>query len=150
MAFAARRSSGRRVRRRTGLGPRRFFARSALTLVFVSAAGCGEPRSVGDYLRPELRARVEGLKAEVARAPTSPATAEQRARVLWEWLNAYSLTGGDTNVNMPSTVAVILGKGARTPDVLRRVDMFVRELQIRDEQPGAIGSLTSGDRKSVV
>lgn len=145
MAFASRWPSGREVQPRTRFAPRRFFARSALSLVLASATGCGEPRSVGDYLRPELRARVEGLKAEVARVPTSPATAEQRARVLWEWLNAYSLTGGDTNVNMPSTVAMILGSGARTPDVLRRVDMFVRELQIRDEQPGAIGSLTSGE-----
>ena len=120
------------------------FARvGALALVLAISASCGESMRPGDYLSLELRGRVERLKADVARDPTSSDTAEQRARVVWEWLNAYSLTGREMNVDVPLVVARILGDDARTPDLLRRLDMFVHELQIREERPDAIGTLST-------
>ncbi|MEE9279270.1 MAG: DUF3604 domain-containing protein [Myxococcota bacterium] len=118
---------------------------SAGLVLILALAGCEQPLTRGDYLSPDLRGRVEQLKADVARGPTSAATVEQRARVLWDWLNAYSLTGGTMHVSLPALIARVLAYDATGPTVLRDLDRAVRELQIRDEQPGAIGTLTTDD-----
>ena len=92
-----------------------------------------------DYLSPELRARVEDLKAAVETDPSTAATARDRAQTLWEWLNAYSLTGRYVPVN--ATVSSILtynqvgGFGA--------LDNTVRELAILDGDPDALGTLSA-------
>lgn len=110
-------------------------------LLLVSLASCEPPSFGGDPLPSGLRARVERLKADVARDPTSAATAEQRARVLLDWMNAYSLAGVEVNPNMPAVLAGVLANGMTGPAVLRTLDQLVRELQLHDEQPGAIGTL---------
>ena len=40
-------------------------------IVLLVLASCGTPGTGGDYLSPELRARVEQLKKEAATTPTS-------------------------------------------------------------------------------
>jgi len=100
-----------------------------------------------DYLSPELRANVEKLKADVAREPTTRENVRERVQVLWEWVNAYSLQDGVIPVDLPSGAAVILSfpRGDRASLFARlvSVDRFVRELQVREERPDAIGTLTN-------
>jgi hypothetical protein len=100
-----------------------------------------------DYLSPELRAKVEKLKADVAREPTTRENVRERVQVLWEWVNAYSLQDGVIPVDLPSGAAVILSYPETTRASLFArlvsVDRFVRELQVREEWPEAIGALTN-------
>ena len=102
----------------------------------LAAAGAEE-----EYLSPELRTRVEDLKAAVEAEPSTVGTARERALTLWEWLNAYSLTGRYMPVNATATVSSILaydrvgGFGA--------LDNAVRELAILDGDPGALGTLSA-------
>ncbi|MYE13880.1 MAG: hypothetical protein F4X99_19935 [Gammaproteobacteria bacterium] len=110
----------------------------AMVLAMASGALAQE-----DYLSPELRARVEALKAAVAAEPTGPATREARMHVLWDWMNAYSLTGRTLPVN-----AVFLGMSVLTyPESAdgtgATLDAFVKEFTLLDEQPDAIGTLTA-------
>jgi hypothetical protein len=102
--------------------------------------------SGSDYLSPDLRARVEQLKAEVAAEPTTDATAMERAQVLWEWANASSLADGVIPVELPSVMARVLGSrgtSAVGAGTLAAVDRYVRELGIRDECPDCIGTLSN-------
>ena len=45
-----------------------------------------------DYLTPELRAQVNRLEADTQ--PTNARNVADRGLLLWQWINAYSLTGG--------------------------------------------------------
>ena len=87
-----------------------------------------------DYLDPDLRARVETLKAEVAERPTDADTVRQRTDVLWDWLNAYSMTGG----YLPVDVTTVVRRTApASPAGLARIDAFIGELTFLDERPDA-------------
>lgn len=99
-----------------------------------------------DYLSPESRARVERLKAEVARERTSVETVVERARVLWEWANAFSLRGGVIPVELTMVCGMVLAWEGEQPipvDPLVYLDRYVHELTVREQQPDAIGTLTS-------
>ncbi len=114
------------------------WARVGLALVLAAGASAQQ-----DYMSPELRARVEALKTAVAEEPTGPATREERMHVLWDWMNAYSLTGGTLPVN-----AVFLGMSVLTyPESAdgtgATLDAFVQEFTLLDEAPDAIGELTA-------
>ena len=50
-----------------------------------------------DYLSPELRAKVEKLKRDASQ-PTDTTNLAERGQILWDWINAYSLTGGPVPV----------------------------------------------------
>jgi hypothetical protein len=119
----------------------------ALPLVFlvaVSTLGAAEAPD-DDYLSPELRARVERLKVEVVEEPTTPETLIDRANVLWEWANAYAMTGGVIPNDLP--LLIRSSRSAAEPEVkglsetARVLDYWVRELQIKEEIPGALGIL---------
>ena len=109
----------------------------AIVSLWLAAAVAGAPEE--DYLTPALRAKVEDLKAAVEAEPSTVATARDRAQALWEWLNAYSLTGRYVPVN--ATVSSILtynqvgGFGG--------LDNTVRELAILDGDPDALGTLSA-------
>ncbi|NWG46578.1 MAG: DUF3604 domain-containing protein [Alphaproteobacteria bacterium] len=103
-----------------------------------------------EYLAPELRAKVERLKADVAAAPTSGTNVEDRIWVFWDWVNAYALQGWPIHPELTSTVSRITqpaGVAGRTSPRLQpsyeAVDMWVREMSLREENPKAIGPLTS-------
>jgi hypothetical protein len=130
--------------------------RVIIVLVWIAvAAGCAGRGERPEYLTPELRAEVEALETAVAAEPSTPETVLERAHVLWRWVNAYSLTGGPVPVNLTLDLSVIRfaevdgnidfmppGVTWSWPDVLRRFDDYVRELQIKDEDPEAIGELS--------
>ncbi|HEX2464676.1 MAG TPA: hypothetical protein VHR17_08615, partial [Thermoanaerobaculia bacterium] len=78
---------------------------SVALLVVLASASPAQRRA--DYLKPDLRSRVEALTKAVAAAPTTAATLEQRAAVLWEWANQFALDGGNIPVNVPSRITEV-------------------------------------------
>ena len=109
-------------------------------MVAVAWALAASAESTPDYLTDELRVEVEALKADVARTPSNGANATARAKTLWRWVNAYSLTGRYLPVNATQAVSGVLaypGNAGR----IARLDPTIRELALLDEQPDAIGSL---------
>ena len=115
---------------------RRTLAAACTALALCAAAQ-------DDYLDSELRARVEALKSAVAAEPTGPGTREERVRVLWDWMNAYSLTGGTLPVNAVFVAMSVLTYPDSADGTGATVDAFVREFTLLDEQPAAIGALTA-------
>ena len=78
------------------LNRRRFATRSALLAplaLALVAQGCTTGAS-GDYLTADLRQRVEALKLEAPEGTEDIAVLSDRLDTLWQWANAYSLTGG--------------------------------------------------------
>lgn len=124
---------------------------SALAVTVVLAACATAPEetasttSAGDAMTPELRARAERLEAEVTASPTTRETVAGRARLLWEWANALALEGVVLPVNVttiPARVARAQASGEEIPPpVLAALDGYVRELGIKQREPGAIGDL---------
>lgn len=101
-----------------------------------------------DYLSKELRARVTALKAEAATPTTVRETLLARMGTLWEWSNAYSLTGGKIPVDFPLSVNTLY-RNLRVNDASipwARIDAFIRrythEFQLLDEHENALGRLT--------
>ena len=83
---------------------------------------------------------METLKAEVAERPTDADTVRQRTDVLWDWLNAYSMTGG----YLPVDVTTVVRRTApASPAGLARIDAFIGELTFLDERPDALGRLSA-------
>ena len=118
------------------IGSTNRIAVAVLALALPCFAGAAE-----DYLSPEMRAKVEDLKAAVENEPSAGAVAKERARILWDWLNAYSLTGRYVPVNATSAIAGTLAYDR--PGAVPALDRTVRELAILDADPGAIGSLVA-------
>jgi len=116
----------------------------AIAAAMATLTGCGPRRD--DPLTPDLRVRVERLQQDVAAEPTTANTAVARAEVLWEWTNAFALAGGVVPVNLttvPAAAARARAGGQPIPDeMLRDIDGYVRELTVKDADPGAIGALT--------
>lgn len=128
-------------------------------LLAVLLPGCAAgPPAGGDYLAPDLRARVEQLKLDRATEPTTSANVYERVDILWEWANAYALSGGPLPVNVALDTAIMRWAEAdgSPPDVrlvadvelntvedyVPYIDRYLEELQIKDEDPGALGALT--------
>jgi hypothetical protein len=125
------------------------LAVSLASVALVAAAG-----SSSDYMAPELRARVEQLKREVGAEPTTLETITERADVLWEWANAYAMAGGVIPNDLPLMIRST--RDLDDPEVkglnqyAMYFDMFVRELQIKDEIPGALGILELDREEALV
>jgi hypothetical protein len=130
--------------------------RAVLALAVVSMAlvlGAGSPPRSSDYLDPELRVRVEQLKADVDTPTDSLEVLDRRLKTLWEWGNAYALSGGTLPLDFSAAVAWsnrTLANGIGEPGMtVGRVTGFItqmiREFQIKDEAPGAIGAVTLVD-----
>ena len=108
-----------------------------------------------DYLAPELRTRVEALKADFARNPTTRENLAARSDVMYDWINAYSLTGNPTPVNatlwLRVNAAALQGTDTELQNYLDRgiIDSFfdptIHEYILKDEQPEAIGRVTIED-----
>jgi len=122
-------------------GCRRLAACCGILAVLIAAPALG-----GDYLTPELRAAVEKLKADVAKAPTTGETVADRATVLWSWANAYAVAGGYLPVNLPSAMRNAVNHPPGKPAGIwmrQGIDAYVRELALHDEHPNAVGTLSS-------
>ena len=113
----------------------RAVAFSAMLLCSLAATG-----AVADYLSADLRAAVEALKADVARTPTSPANYQTRAEILWDWVNAFSLTDGYVPVNLTAATRPNPA-GPMNATLAAALDDFVRELALAEEEPEALGTL---------
>lgn len=100
-------------------------------------------------LEGELAAQVEQLIADVNRTPTNAENIVPRARVLWQWANAYALAGHPIHPDLPQTMTRVLSGGFLSKRALTgylpRIDGWTRELAFVQANPGAIGQLTSSD-----
>ena len=100
-----------------------------------------------DYLDPELRFRVERLKKHAAAAPTAPDNIQERTDVVWDWANAYAMTGAAIPQDLPTVVRGVrgaeasgyAGAWARLPGL---IDFYIYELTLKDERPDAIPTLS--------
>ena len=125
----------------------RLVLLSPLVLALVTH-GCTDGDS-DDYLTPDLRQRVEALKLEAPESTDDVAVLSERLDTLWQWANAYSLTGGPVPDAFPQLLANVnrtlrgIGGGAVVPAdfVPEFIRHYTREFQIKDEHPGAMGSL---------
>lgn len=99
----------------------------------------------GDYMSLGLREKVEKLKADVAREPSTPKTARERMTILYDWANAYALSGGVIPMGLPWDAGGMLAwrGGDRRLGAIVNLDNLVREMQLREEIPNAIGTLTN-------
>ena len=102
-----------------------------------------------DYLSPELRAKVEKLKRDASQ-PTDTTNLAERGQILWDWINAYSLTGGPVPVmatkQLSSVFAIAAGVGDSSTllqlrGLARIIDALIREFRLKDEQPRALPTL---------
>lgn len=104
------------------------------------AVAVAQPRASSDYLTPDLRTRVNALKRDAA--PTTRENVVARAKLLWEWVNAYALTGGPVPVNATQALAPAwplgeeeaLGPEAVTT-LIRSVESLLYEFRLKDEHP---------------
>ncbi len=97
----------------------------------------------------DLRRRIEQLKADIAQTPTDGSTVRERAKVLWEWANAIARNGGELPVELPLVCGLVLSDWPAEGAVEGQapvIDRYVHELQVREEQPEAIGPLTSSSQ----
>lgn len=97
-----------------------------------------------DCMSVELRAKVNELKADVVREPTTRSTATERADVLWQWANAYALTGGVIPNDLPLVIRVARTSQRQVKGLswaAKAIDNYVRELDVKDENPRALGTL---------
>lgn len=97
-----------------------------------------------DYLSAELRAKVEQLKVDVLSTPTDAENVVARAPIVWEWMNAQAMRGEKFLIDLPLWLSYPMS----LPDepvmtmAIRAIDNAIRELQIKDEEPDAIGTFT--------
>ena len=120
----------------------------AATVWVIGASTAQDPRE--DYLSAGLRERVEVLKVEAHRSSSDKEVLAARLATLWEWANAYSLTGGPVPGGFPQLAANANRALRRLPDggaqlpVVRIsgfIAQFTREFQIKDEDAEALGTL---------
>jgi hypothetical protein len=119
------------------------FAMSVSLSVSACEAQQVRPSSLNEYLSPELRGQVEQLKRDVAATASRKENGPRRAMVLWDWANAYAIAGGVLPVDLPALIARVGGQRITGPGSLRQIDRYVREIQLHDETPAALGTLTS-------
>ena len=119
-----------------------------LFLVFTAAlwvtAGASAAAAPSDYLSDELRARVQTLKVDALIAPTDLVNVKSRLRTLWDWLNAYALSGGYVPVNATQSISQISAYPLTpTNNRFTTIDRMIQEFVLRDENPRAFGTLVA-------
>ena len=105
-------------------------------------AACLAWTVAADYMDEDLRARVDALKADVAQVPSNRANAEARAATLWEWVNAYALSGRYVPVNATSVASGVLAYPDRA-NRIANLDAMIAELRLLDDNLDALGTLVA-------
>jgi len=123
---------------------------TCVSLLWLHAPAQNNPGG-GDYLSAQLREAVNRLKKEALQTPTGASNVVTRGRVLWDWLNAYSLTGGPIPVNATQQLGAVFAieaaenepaPRALTEAFYRQIDSLIYEFRIKDEMPGALPVLS--------
>ena len=97
-----------------------------------------------DYLSDELRASVETLKIAASNRPTDRTNVETRLETLWDWINAYALSGGYVPVNATQLISQLSSYPLpETNNRFAEFDRMIREFTLRDENPHALGTLVA-------
>lgn len=127
----------------------------AAALLFITPSVRAQQFAGGkDYLPPDLRARVEQLKKEVASGATTRENIEARMGVLWDWANAYAMQGGVLPVELPLIVGIVFSREGKWTGInmnpLVYLDRYVHELDVKERNPNAVGTLTSDGTKPMV
>ncbi len=118
----------------------------------------------GDYLPQSLRTEVDRLQDEVRLEPSSRETVFGRSQVLWKWANAYAAELGVLPPSLAADVALLRyaetclpeprmpdGVGFSLEDFAKRIDGYVRELETKERDRGAVGTVQfSSDEPLVV
>ena len=133
--------------------PSRRQSAAALVALALLWIGCSPaPESV--QADGDLRHRVEKLIADIEREPTSAHNIFRRTDTLWDWANSFALDGGVLPADLPLTVALVRfaeadGGEVRLPPAIdlylqtqvERFDQYVRELELKESDPQAMGAL---------
>lgn len=119
------------------------------------AAALYQPSSIAqdDYMDSELRGRVETLKEAFAQERSNQASARTRARDLWDWMNAYAMTGRHVPPNATSTInrLMALRSGQRvSAGQLVGLDNYITQFTTLDEHPNAIGRALIAETAPIV
>ncbi len=125
--------------------------------LMVSLAGCDDdPQNgassstevaEGEYLTPELREKVDALKAAVANTPTTRETFAERAMIVWPWLNAWALHGGVVDPELPNLISYAGSNGGKNgwgykgSTAEEWLDHGIRDLSFREDNRRAFGVL---------
>ena len=118
-----------------------FLVFSAAIWVTTGASAAPAP---SDYLSDELRARVETLKIDASDTPTDLVNIKPRLRTLWDWLNAYALSGGYVPVNATQSISQMSAYSlSAATNRFNTIDAMIREFKLRDENPHAFGTLVA-------
>jgi len=126
-----------------------------ILVLLLALAGCSAPEespaeqsgtsASADAFPPPLREAVEALKREVGEQPTDAETVGERSRTLADWVNGHALAGADgapfATTVLRNTVMPPTGQALRLRSA--ELDAFVREYQLRDEEPEAFGTLAA-------
>jgi hypothetical protein len=103
----------------------------------------------GDYMPAELRSQVEMLKVALKNDPTTPTTAKARGAIVYQWINALSLTGRDpSNPEALYTVGIAMGMaGDSDPNRplernAKQLDQTIQEVALRESGENPLGTLT--------
>lgn len=115
---------------------------SAERRLLAALAACLSWTAPADYLDEDMRARVEALKTDVAQIPSNRANAQERAATLWQWVNAYSLSGRYVPVNATSAASGVLAYPDRA-NRIARLDPMIAELKLLDDNLDALGTLVA-------
>jgi hypothetical protein len=122
----------------------------------LAQTGATSAAGQGDYMPAELRAKVEALKAAIKTDPTALANAKERAALVYQWINAYSLSGGQTNPESLTILATAMGyAGENDPNrdmsrIGKQVDTVIREVSLRESGKNPLGTLTTDNPGPVV
>ena len=119
-----------------------------LFLVFTAAiwvtVGASAAEAPSDYLSDNLRSRVETLKVNASNTPTDLVNIKPRLATLWDWLNAYALSGGYVPVNATQSISQMSAYPlTATNNRFAEFDRMIREFTLRDENPRAFGTLVA-------
>lgn len=113
--------------------------------LFVLLFGAFGTAYAAHELNPELRVRVDALKAEFKREATASENGRERAWVVWEWGNAVAMMEEHIPINLTLMVRSIVTADPNTPvplRAMRELDRYIYELSLRDDHPKGIGTLS--------
>lgn len=116
--------------------------KSLIFIILISGPWSATAFAADAYMPVDLRGRVDQLKLDHNTIPTTPVNATARAQLLWEWINAYALSGGYVPVDATLSVARILG-GTVTPGTISLLDQVISEFTFLDNNPDGLGTLTA-------